>query len=76
VRVRLSEELHNSKIRNLCVAINQVEADIFGLDGSRPGQLVAKSEVNPVVQALGYVNALQRLSVLLNKLLGRRSPRG
>lgn len=76
MRVRLGEELHDPEVGNLFVIVNKVEADIFGLDGSGTSQLVAKSEVNPVVQSLRHVNALKCLPVLFNKLLWRRSPRG
>ena len=46
----------------VCVVVDQMEADIFGSDCTGTGQLVAEGQVDPAVKSLRNVVALKRRS--------------
>ena len=52
-----------------------VVEDVIGLDGLWASLFVPENEVDPVVDVLGHVVALERLSALPHKVVGRRRPR-
>ena len=55
--------------------VGEVEEDVERADGRRAALLGAKDEVDPQVQPLGHVVALEGRAVLCDEVDGVRSPR-
>jgi hypothetical protein len=50
--MRLGKELNDPADPEVLVVVDERQANVFGANGGRAGQLVAEGQVNPAVQPL------------------------